>query len=117
VAEPPALVNPPWFCWTIGIGTIATTLTAGKNPPSTRNERDRDMRKLLIAAALAAMLVVGVVGYALGSIPSSDGFIHACYANSTSRVKPWVVLDADQAPGDCPAQYPNEVKLVGTAGP
>jgi hypothetical protein len=60
------------------------------------------MRRIVIAAILAAMLVVGVVGYALGSIPSSDGRIHACYSpgSPTTPHKLWWVLDDDV--GNCP---------------
>ncbi len=76
------------------------------------------MRRFVVPALLALMLVVGLVGgRALASIPSSDGFIHACHTESPSRIEQVVFLDADQAPGTCPASYPSEVKLVGTAGP
>jgi len=72
------------------------------------------MRRFVVAALLALALVAGVVGYALGSIPSSDGFIHACYANQPQQYKTWYALDKDA--GNCPAGT-TEVKLVGTAGP
>jgi len=72
------------------------------------------MRRFVVAALLALALVAGVVGYALGSIPSSDGFIHGCYGSTPGQMKPFYLLDKDQ--GNCAFGY-TEVKLVGTAGP
>lgn len=60
------------------------------------------MRRLAIAAVLAALLVVGAVGYALGSIPSADGRIHGCYASNITDHKSFLLLDDDQADGQCP---------------
>jgi hypothetical protein len=61
------------------------------------------VRRIIVAVVLAAMLVVGVVGYALGSIPSADDRIHACYpTNQLTDHKNVYLLDDDQADGQCP---------------
>lgn len=79
------------------------------------------MRRLLarvpVAVLLAVVLVLGLVGgVALASIPSSDGFVHACIVpgNPTTPHKLWYALDKDV--GNCPSGT-FEIKLVGTAGP
>jgi hypothetical protein len=60
------------------------------------------MRRLAIAAVLALVLIAGVVGYAVASIPSGDR-IYGCYGgppDATTGPKAFLLLDKER--GDCP---------------
>jgi hypothetical protein len=62
------------------------------------------MSRLLIAALLALLLIVGLVGgYALASIPAPDGRIYACYyfEGPVSGANKLVQL-LDKEKGECP---------------
>ena len=58
------------------------------------------MRKLLIAAVLATMLVLGAAGYAIGSIPNGPAFSVCVAEGVPSADKPMKALD--KAQGGCP---------------